>query len=66
MIALKYARASEKLEIVLDITFQRITGTLLHKALRAGGHRVGVTLVREYLREERRKAAEVYVPLVYQ
>jgi transposase len=44
---------------------QRITGTQLHKALRGQGYDVGVTLVRDYFREWRRKQQEVYVPLVH-
>lgn len=44
---------------------QRITGTRLHRQLVEEGHQVGITTVREYLREKRRQAAEVYVPLVH-
>ena len=44
---------------------QRITGRRLHRALREEGYDVGVSLVLEYLREWRRKRAEVYVPLVH-
>jgi transposase len=47
-------------------TKQRLTGTRLHRQLREEGFRVGVTTVREYLREKRRQAAEVYIPLIYQ
>jgi transposase len=44
---------------------QRITGTRLHQQLVEEGYAVGVTLVRSYLREWRRRRAEVYVPLVH-
>lgn len=44
---------------------QRITGTRLHQQLLAEGHEVGLTVVREYLREHRRRQAETYVPLVH-
>ena len=44
---------------------QRLTGTRLHRQLVEEGHSVGVTLVRSYLREQRRQRAEVYIPLVH-
>ncbi|MFN0147655.1 MAG: IS21 family transposase [Dehalococcoidia bacterium] len=44
---------------------QRLTGTRLQRELRKEGHTVGVTLVRAYLREQRRRMAEVYIPLVH-
>ena len=44
---------------------QRITGTRIHRQLREEGYDVGTTTVRMYLREKRRQAAEVYIPLVY-
>lgn len=44
---------------------QRVTGTRLHRELRKRGVVVGVTTVRAYLREKRRQAAEVYIPLIY-
>jgi transposase len=44
---------------------QRITGTRIHRQLREEGYDVGTTTVRTYLREKRRQAAEVYIPLVY-
>ena len=44
---------------------QRITGTRIHRQLREEGYEVGSTTVRTYLREKRRQAAEVYIPLVY-
>lgn len=44
---------------------QRLTATRLHRQLREEGYAVGITLVRDYLREWRRRQAEVYVPLAY-
>jgi transposase len=44
---------------------QRITGTRLHRELLDEGYEVGITTVREYLRELRRQKAEVFVPLVH-
>jgi transposase len=44
---------------------QRITATRLHEELVGEGFEVGVTTVRDYLRERRRSAREVYVPLVH-
>jgi transposase len=44
---------------------QRITGTRLHRQLIEEGFQVGVTLVRDYWREYRRRKAEVFVPLVH-
>ncbi len=44
---------------------QRVTGSRLHQELVEEGFRVGVTTVRSYLRERRRQAAEVFVPLVH-
>jgi transposase len=44
---------------------QRITGTRVHRQLVEEGYEVGVTTVRNYLREKRRKEAEVFVPLVH-
>ena len=44
---------------------QRLTAARLHQELRAEGLEVGRTLVQEVLRERRRLAAEVYVPLVH-
>ncbi len=44
---------------------QRVTGTRLHRELRKRGIVVGVTTVRAYLREKRRQAAEVFIPLIY-
>ena len=45
---------------------ERIRGRRLHRHLREEGYAVGVTTVRDYLREWRRPRAEVYVPLVHQ
>jgi transposase len=44
---------------------QRTTGTRLHRELKQEGYDVGVTLVRDYLRELRRREAEVYIPLIH-
>jgi transposase len=44
---------------------QRITGTRVHRQLVEEGYQVGITTVRDYLREKRRKEAEVFVPLVH-
>lgn len=44
---------------------QRVTGSRLHQELVEEGFRVGVTTVRKYLRERRRQASEVFVPLVH-
>lgn len=42
---------------------QRITGSRVHQQLVEEGFKVGISTVRAYLREKRRQAAEVYVPL---
>src|ERR1700719_136437 len=44
---------------------QRITGARLHRQLVEEGLQVGVTTVRAYLRELRRRTAEVFIPLVH-
>lgn len=44
---------------------QHVTGTRVHAALAAEGPKVGLTVVRDYLRELKRLKAEVYVPLVH-
>src|SRR5215216_7467139 len=44
---------------------QRITGTRIHRQLVEEGYEVGLTTVRDYLREKRRQEAEVFVPLVH-
>ncbi len=44
---------------------QRITGSRIHRQLIEEGYDVGITTVREYLREKRRQKQEVYIPLVY-
>jgi transposase len=44
---------------------QRITGTRVHRQLVEEGYEVGITTVRDYLRERRRRKAEVFVPLVH-
>lgn len=43
----------------------RLTSVRLHKELVARGLRIGERTVRLYLAERRRKAAEVYIPLVH-
>lgn len=65
------ARVEARLEALLEewshrsTAKQRVTGARLHQALVEEGFRVGVTTVRSYLRERRRRAAEVFVPLVH-
>jgi hypothetical protein len=44
---------------------QRLTGSRLHRQLIEDHYQVGITTVRDYLREKRRRAAEVYIPLVH-
>jgi len=44
---------------------QRLTGSRLHRQLVEEGYQVGITTVRDHLREKRRQAAEVYIPLVH-
>jgi transposase len=44
---------------------QRLTGARLHQQLVEEGYSVGISLVREYLRELRRQSAEVFIPLVH-
>lgn len=44
---------------------QRITGTRVHRQLLLEGYQVGITTVRNYLREKRRLEAEVYIPLIH-
>lgn len=44
---------------------QRVTASRVHRELQEQGHVVGATTVKTYMAERRRKAAEVYVPLVY-
>ena len=44
---------------------QRVTATLLHAELRGQGHDVGLTTVREVLREHKRAKAESFIPLIY-
>jgi len=44
---------------------QRVTGSRLHWELVQEGYRVGVTLVRDYLREAKRRKTEVFIPLVH-
>lgn len=44
---------------------QRITGTRVHRQLVEEGYQVGITTVRDYLRERRRQKAEVFIPLIH-
>lgn len=44
---------------------QRLTATRLHAMLRAEGHRVGVTMVKDAVAEWKRQRREVFVPLTY-
>ena len=44
---------------------QRVTGSRVLRQLREEGFEVGVTTVRDYLRERRRRKAEVFVPLIH-
>jgi transposase len=43
---------------------QHITGSRIHRQLVEEGYEVGITTVRDYLREKRRRQAEVFIPLV--
>ena len=44
---------------------QRITGSRVHRQLLDEGYQVGATTVRAYLREKRRQASEMFIPLVH-
>jgi transposase len=44
---------------------QRLTATQVHRLLAAEGLEVGVTLVKDYVAEWRRRRREVFVPLAY-
>ena len=44
---------------------QRITATRLHRQLVEEGFRVGITTVKDYVREWKRQRAEVFIPLVH-
>ncbi|MDO8579233.1 MAG: IS21 family transposase [Dehalococcoidales bacterium] len=44
---------------------QRLTGSRIHRQLIVDHYQVGITTVRDYLREKRRRSAEVYIPLVH-
>lgn len=44
---------------------QRLTAARLHAMVTAEGHQVGETLVKQYVREWKRRRREVFVPLVY-
>jgi transposase len=44
---------------------QRLTGSRIHRQLIEEHYQMGITVVRDYLREKRRRAVEVYIPLVH-
>ena len=44
---------------------QRITGSRIHRQLLKENYQTGITVVRDYLREKRRQASEVFIPLVH-
>jgi transposase len=44
---------------------QRITGSRIHRQLLEENFQAGITDVRHYLKEKRRRAAEVFIPLVH-
>ena len=44
---------------------QRVTASRVHREVLERGHAVGITTVKTYMAERRRKASEVFVPLVY-
>jgi transposase len=44
---------------------QRLTATRLHALLRAEGHAVGVTMIKDAVAEWKRQRREVFVPLTY-
>jgi transposase len=44
---------------------QRLTATRLHELLRAEGHGVGVTVIKDAVAEWKRQRREVFVPLTY-
>ena len=44
---------------------QRITASRLHQQLVEDGYQVGITTVREYFAERRRRDQEVYIPLLW-
>jgi transposase len=64
-------KVKERLETLLAESIawtggkQQLTATRLHELLRAEGHEVGVTVVKEAVAEWRRQRREVYVPLTY-
>lgn len=66
-----FDQVSARLDALLDewrtrtTPKQRITGTRLHRQLVEEGYQIGVTTLRAYLREKRRQAAEVFIPLIY-
>jgi len=44
---------------------QRLTGSRMHRQLVEEGYQTGITVVRDYLCEKRRRKAEVFIPLVH-
>jgi len=44
---------------------QRLTGSRIHRQLVEEGYQTGITVVRDYLCEKRRRKAEVFIPLVH-
>lgn len=44
---------------------QRVTCARIHRQLLEEGYVVGMTTVKDYLREKRRESKEVYIPLIY-
>jgi transposase len=44
---------------------QRVTGSRIHRQLLKENYQCGITVVRDYLREKRRRSAEVFIPLVH-
>jgi len=61
--------AASRIEAVLEkwsgrtTEKQRVTGSRVHRQLVEDGFAVGITTVREYLAERRRRDQEVYIPL---
>jgi len=44
---------------------QHITVSRIHRQLLKENYRCGITVVRDYLREKRRRSVEVFIPLVH-
>ena len=66
-----FARVKDRIDELLEDWRSRITpkqcitGTRIHRQLRTEGFKVGITVVRDYLRQRRLRAREVSVPLVH-